>query len=89
MSAKIKVRVSSRPVQDGHEAIVESKTDPLQRWTKWYAFEGEAGTELSLLGLTDDEPPVAQGKILSIRRKLKKEAIVDPEELLRYGFRPF
>jgi hypothetical protein len=89
MSATIEVRVSSRPVQGGREAVVESKSDPLQKWTKWYAFEGEGGTELSLLGLTDDEPPVAQGYILSIRRKLKEEASVDPEELLRYGFRPF
>lgn len=86
MSAKIEVRVSSRPVQGGHEAIVESKTDPLQRWAKWYSYGGAAGTDLSRLGLTDDEAPVAQGYILSVRRKLKEEATVGPEELLDCGF---
>jgi hypothetical protein len=86
MSVKIEVRVSCLPVQGGYEAIVESKTDPLQRWAKWYAFEGAAATELSLLGLADDEAYFVQGNIPHFPHKVKDEATVDPEELLHYGF---
>ena len=67
-------------------SIVESRTDPRQRWANRYSHEGAAGTDLSRLGLTDDEAPVARGYILSVRRKLKEEATVNPEELLDRGF---
>lgn len=87
MSEKVEVRISFVPLQDGGEVIIQSKGDPLHAWRKWYSLEWEFGSELSALGLTDDEAPVAQGKLLSTRRKLKEEATVDPEELLRYGFR--
>lgn len=86
MCEKIAVRVIDVPLPDGREAIVESKKEPIQRWKKWYPYESAAGTELSALGLTVDKPPVGHGKILHIRRRLKEDAIADPEELIRYGF---
>lgn len=87
MGEKIAVRVINASLPDGLDAIVESKDEPVQRWKKWYPYEGAAGTELSALGLTDDEPPVGQGKILHIRHRLKEDATVDPDDLIRYGFR--
>lgn len=87
MGDKIAVRIIDVPLPDGREAMVESKNEPVQRWKKWYPYEGAAGTELSALGLTHDEPPVGQGKILYTRHRLREDATVDPDELIRYGFR--
>jgi hypothetical protein len=89
MSKRIEVTVSERPAQGGREIIVQSKSDPVQKWGKWYSDEWAPGSELSLLGLTDDGKPAAHGKLLTISRKLKTEASVDPEEFLRYGFRQY
>lgn len=89
MSKRIEVTVTERPAQGGREIIVQSKSGPVQKWGKWYSDEWTPGSELSLLGFTDDGTPTAHGKLISINRKLKDEATVDPEELLRYGFRHY
>jgi hypothetical protein len=89
MSKTIEVTVTERPAQGGREIIVQSKSGPMQQWKKWYSDEWAPGSELSLLGLTDDGMPTAQGKRLTINRKLKNEATLDPDELLRYGFRHY
>jgi hypothetical protein len=89
MSEQIEVIVSELATQDGRQIVLQAKSDPLRRWRKWYSAEWAPGSELSSLGLTDDDPPVARGKTLSIHRKLKAEAMVDGAELERFGFRPY
>lgn len=82
----ISVKVTIEPYDNG-KAIVVRSGDLV--WWKWYASGGSAGAEAHQLGLADEQVfPTGERNTQEIRFLVKSDAVVDPDELVRFGFEP-
>jgi hypothetical protein len=56
-------------------------------WSKWYPTPESASMDGERLGLTERQE-FPNGLIMTVRRRFKAEATIDPDELIRFNFRP-
>jgi hypothetical protein len=66
---------------------VQSKEDLPRAWSKWYPSPEIASIDGERLGLTERQEFLS-GLTMTVRRHFKQEAVIDPDDLIRFNFAP-
>lgn len=66
---------------------VRSNEEPPRAWSKWYPSPEIASIDGERLGLTERQE-FPSGLVITVRRHFKQEAVIDPDDLIRFNFVP-